>query len=363
MSKKRTQQIAETLLRALSGKQGGARFPLPREETAALLERRHFSERVQTLLNEGQRPSCARTLLLCEDILGTLAPAPEAGWLSFTYQYACARLFPRPDNQGLREAPQGTPALFFLALLQAIFDDERRFFPPEPLLDITLLREVEEGPYAEEYHRFVTAYRREFVYETMRLGLEATPFRALEHIAGVNFVAMSVAKDLKRAGAAVDPALVSGAAVAHDIGKFGCRRGERVPYLHYYYTLDWCRRHRLDAIGHIAANHSVWDLELENLSVESLILIYADFRSKQERGPNGEEICRIFTLAEAFDVILAKLDNVDERKRQRYLFVYAKLRDFERYMIAMGVDTELLGRTLPPVPRRDIALMDSGEVV
>ncbi len=363
MSKKRTQQITETLLRALSGKQGGARFPLPREETAALLECQHFSERVQTLLNEGQRPSCARTLLLCEDILGTLAPAPEAGWLAFTYQYACARLFPRPDNRDLREAPQGAPALFFLALLQAIFDDERRFFPPEPLLDIALLREAEEGPYAEEYHRFVTAYRREFVYEAMRLGLEATPFRALEHIAGVNFVAMSVAEDLKRAGAAVDLALVSGAAVAHDIGKFGCRSGERVPYLHYYYTLDWCRRHRLDAIGHIAANHSVWDLELENLSVESLILIYADFRSKQERGPNGEEICHIFTLAEAFNVILAKLDNVDERKRQRYLFVYAKLRDFERYMIAMGVDTELLGRRLPPAPRRDIALMDSGEVV
>ena len=40
----------------------------------------------------------------------------------------------------------------------------------------------------------------------------------------------------------------------------------------------------MDGISHIASNHSTWDLELESLSVESLLLIYADFRSKQEPG-------------------------------------------------------------------------------
>ena len=57
MSKKRTQQITETVLRALSGRQGGGRFPLPREEIAALLENRHFADRVQVLLSEGRRPT------------------------------------------------------------------------------------------------------------------------------------------------------------------------------------------------------------------------------------------------------------------------------------------------------------------
>ena len=41
-------------------------------------------------------------------------------------------------------------------------------------------------------------------------------------------------------------------------------------------------------MGHIAANHSVWDLELENLSVESLLLIYADFRVKSFRDQAGK---------------------------------------------------------------------------
>ena len=45
----------------------------------------------------------------------------------------------------------------------------------------------------------------------------------------------------------------------------------------------------MERISHIAANHSTWDLELESLSVESLCLIYADFRSKQDRDANGNE--------------------------------------------------------------------------
>ena len=38
-------------------------------------------------------------------------------------------------------------------------------------------------------------------------------------------------------------------------------------------------------------------------------------------------------------MILNKLDNVDEAKRRRYLFAYAKLRDFEEYLAYFGVDT------------------------
>ena len=93
------------------------------------------------------------------------------------------------------------------------------------------------------------------------------------------------------------------------------------------------------------------------------MLIYADFRVKQERGPDGREITKISTLAEAFDVILSKLDNVDEAKRLRYTFVYAKLRDFERYMVSLGVDTTLSGHPGAPLPRRDPALMDEPEAV
>lgn len=112
-----------------------------------------------------------------------------------------------------------------------------------------------------------------------------------------------------------------------------------------------------------AANHSVWDLEPEYLSAEALLLIYADFRVKQTHDPEGHEITHISSLAEAFDVILNKLDDVDGEKRRRYTRVYARLQDFEAYMIRRGVDVTMQGADTQPLPERAVALMEDAEVL
>ena len=197
----------------------------------------------------------------------------------------------------------------------------------------------------------------------MRLGLEVTPYRTLEHIAGVHHIAVTAARALRKSGVAVDVALVSGAAAGHDLGKFGCRPGERVPYLHYFYTDQWFRRRRMTDIGHVAANHSVWDLEPDYLSVEALLLIYADFRVKQLHDAQGREITRISTLAQAFQVILDKLDDVDGEKQKRYTRVYARLEDFEQFMVSCGVDVTMSGGDTPPLPEKHTALMTDDEAL
>ncbi len=56
----------------------------------------------------------------------------------------------------------------------------------------------------------------------------------------------------------------------------------------------------------------------------------------------------LYSLREAFDVILSKLDNVDYAKRRRYRYVYEKLQDFEEYIISFGVDTTLRTAGGPP---------------
>ena len=91
-------------------------------------------------------------------------------------------------------------------------------------------------------------------------------------------------------------------------------------------------------------------MEIENLSSESLTLVYADFRVKQTYGEDRREIPCLYSLQEAFDVILSKLDNVDDAKRLRYRYVYAKLRDFEDYLISFGVDTTSPHRRRPRPP-------------
>lgn len=329
-----------------------------------LLRAPGWAEELAQLLPIRQRLECGEVLELCSPILPKLSPAPEDGWLSFCYRYIRSILYPEggfaPDGEEYADG-----ARFYLTVLQVLLDQERKDLPFDPLADFRFLtpEEYSACDCAREYERFLTCFRREYIYELMRLGQEVTPFRTLGHIAGVHYIAMTAALGLRKAGVEVDLALISGAAAAHDIGKFGCRPGERVPYLHYYYTDQWLLERGMERISHIAANHSTWDLELESLSVESLCLIYADFRSKQDRDADGNETTVLYPLDQSFQVILSKLDNVDSIKRRRYEFVYGKLHDFEDYMRSLGVDVDLSGHPAPPTPDKDPALMGPDETV
>ncbi len=124
---------------------------------------------------------------------------------------------------------------------------------------------------------------------------------------------------------------MSAASLSHDIGKFGCRGEDapRTPYLHYYFTWQYLSEQDLPHIAHVAANHSTWDLEFENLPIESLLLIYADFRVRALRDETGKEHTQIYSLADSYSIILSKLANMTPEKHRRYATVYAKLRDFE----------------------------------
>ncbi len=315
------------------------------------------------LLPITERLSCAQALEVFLPLLDKIALAPPEGWLKYAYQTAVSILYPQDD---LNHAPaQRDAAICFLQFLRTLFDAERNALPFDPWLDFAFCTEEElkTCTLADDYRQFLRRFREEYVYELLRLGHEVTPFRTLEHIAGVHHVSMTVSRAFKAEGGLIDLALMSGAAAGHDIGKFGCKPGERVPYLHYFYTDQWFAAHNLKSLGRIAANHSVWDLEIENLSSESLVLVYADFRVKQSRGEDGQELARLFSLKEAFDVILEKLDNVDDAKRLRYQYVYAKLQDFEDYLTTFGVDITLETPGGPALPRKNAALMTEEEVV
>ena len=315
-----------------------------------------------TGLFNGARLRCADVLALCRPELETLCPGePSEGWLAYAYDYARRLLYPEKTDA----EPFAPGAVFLLSVLQVLFAAEAELLPHDPAWTFDFLTddELAGSPCAPSYQRFLRLWRREFVYELMRLGLEVTPYRTLEHIAGVHHIAVTAARALRKSGVAVDVALVSGAAAGHDLGKFGCRPGERVPYLHYFYTDQWFRRRRMTDIGHVAANHSVWDLEPDYLSVEALLLIYADFRVKQLHDAQGREITRISTLAQAFQVILDKLDDVDGEKQKRYTRVYARLEDFEQYMVSRGVDVTMSGGDTPPLPEKHTALMTDDEAL
>ena len=360
MNKKRIRQMDLALRRRLSDRPAADYFA-PGDALLRALETEGYMQRFAGLFS-GARLRCADVLALCRPELETLCPGePSEGWLAYAYDYARRLLYPEKTDA----EPFAPGAVFLLSVLQVLFAAEAELLPHDPAWTFDFLAddELAGSPCAPSYQRFLRLWRREFVYELMRLGLEVTPYRTLEHIAGVHHIAVTAARALRKSGVAVDVALVSGAAAGHDLGKFGCRPGERVPYLHYFYTDQWFRRRRMTDIGHVAANHSVWDLEPDYLSVEALLLIYADFRVKQLHDAQGREITRISTLAQAFQVILDKLDDVDGEKQKRYTRVYARLEDFEQFMVSCGVDVTMSGGDTPPLPEKHTALMTDDEAL
>ena len=360
MNKKRIRQMDLALRRRLSDRPAADYFA-PGGALLRTLETEGYMQRFAGLFS-GTRLRCADVLSLCRPELEVLCPGePSEGWLAYAYDYARRLLYPEKTDA----EPFAPGAVFLLSVLQVLFAAEAELLPHDPAWTFDFLTddELAGSPCAPSYQRFLRLWRREFVYELMRLGLEVTPYRTLEHIAGVHHLAVTAARALRKSGVAVDVALVSGAAAGHDLGKFGCRPGERVPYLHYFYTDQWFRRRRMTDIGHVAANHSVWDLEPDYLSVEALLLIYADFRVKQLHDAQGREITRISTLAQAFQVILDKLDDVDGEKQKRYTRVYARLEDFEQFMVSRGVDVTMSGGDTPPLPEKHTSLMTDDEAL
>ncbi|MBQ8563903.1 MAG: phosphohydrolase [Firmicutes bacterium] len=372
-----TQSITlyEDILAAMTERGFLKEIGMSSREMQRFLEEGNWKLRAEKLLesvDERGRFRAVKAAEMAAETLAALSPAPETGWPVYTYGYVLGQLFPEKKPEGMDDEVHARGRMFYLQLLKSLFKYERTHLPFDPTLDMRFLRmqEIEEGGYHKEYRRFDRMARSQCIYEFMRIGIEITPWNTLGHIAGVHYVAMHVARQLAALNVPVDLGIVSGAAAAHDIGKYGCKKSEerRIPYLHYYYT-DLClNRFHMPMISHIAANHSTWDLELENLSVESLILIYADFRVKSSRS-GGVEVVHFYSLAESFQVILDKLDNVDAAKELRYRRVYNKLVDFENYMRNLGVVVDLpeVPQAVPNLPeasaKKDVALLRNNEAV
>jgi len=214
-----------------------------------------------------------------------------------------------------------------------------------------------------EYLKFKRTFKEKLIFTMIQFNREITGYNTIDHITGVHTLAMHIAKQLHQKEQPVELGKVSGAALGHDIGKYACTGpdAKRVPYVHYYYSDLWFKENGLPLMGHIAANHSTWDLEIENLSMESLILIYCDFRVKNVK-VDGQHEMTIMDLSESFQTILNMLDNVDDVKEKRYRKVYEKLLDFEKFMISIGVNPQLGKKSFDP-DEKYFTLMHGQEIV
>ncbi len=305
--------------------------------------------------------------LRCHDLVAALSPLlqrisrePEKSWCQYILDTTLQILFPKgkehPEPRDMKLVRNIILQTIRTVINQSGHEDIIHFLHPE---------EIEHCHSRWEYDKLVRFWERNYINEFMLIYGEKTGFNVIGHLNNVHRIAVNISRQLSLAGVPIDMALISGAAIGHDIGKFGCKDTEyqRIPYLHYYYTDLFFKTNDMPTIGHIATNHSTWDLELENLSAESLALIYADFRVKGVRDASGAERIKIYTLKDSFDIILNMLDNVDEAKTRRYERVYAKLKDFEEYMERLGVSTDPDNPVFKPAEKKFEPLLNSRESI
>jgi len=304
-----------------------------------------------------------RALKLARALKNYLGHMDSQGFIEYAYEYILSLSFPKSINIELSDEKNHFVKSFLIFYREWLklekSTDSSEFYIKHPI-ELLTKEELSTLDKNHEYHKFAKQYEDEYIFEMMKLNQEIKGYTTLDHISGVSSVAAYIARQLRDAGLPVDVATVIAAAAGHDIGKFGCRKNEekRVPYLHYYYTDVWFRERKMPYIANVASNHSTWDLELENLPAECLVLIYSDFRVKNKDGS-----MHIYPLSESFKVILDKLDNVNEAKERRYRKVYAKLKDFESFMIDNSIDTSITpqglesARNQKEIPKADLSLV------
>lgn len=343
-------------------------YGIPKTLIEDFLSSSSYIENLRTMI-ECTDFTCTRTLLTCEYAMTKLCKnnLPE-GLLSYLYNYTLYKSFPEAITISLDE--NLVPACeLYLRVLRIVCTAQKKSNDTtwQSSYAISFLRqdEIESLESDDEYVKFIKAFKKDYIYEMMKLNGEVFKYNTLDHICGVHYLSLHIARQLKDKQIQIDLGRVSGAAAGHDVGKYGCIGEElkRVPHLHYYYTDQWFKKHNINYIRNIAINHSTWDLELENLSLESLVLIYSDFRVKNLETSKGPTM-NIFPLADSFKVILDKLENVDEKKEKRYKRVYAKLKDFEDYLISIGINTTLSENENLKVHKAPIySLMQGNEIV
>ncbi len=127
-----------------------------------------------TGLFSGARLRCADVLALCRPELETLCPGePSEGWLAYAYDYARRLLYPKRPMRS-----PSPPVRCSCCRCCRCCLPPRRSCCPRPGLDLPIFLTDDElagSPCAPSYQRFLRLWRREFVYELMRLGLEVTP--------------------------------------------------------------------------------------------------------------------------------------------------------------------------------------------
>jgi hypothetical protein len=234
------QELYKELVNRLTDKQYLKNIKLSKKSMLELIQlSENWKEDMKDFLDK-DKISCRDVLSLCEPALAALSEEPKEGWLHYIYEYTIRQLFPGRSPKNAENSSYDAGRLFYLETLRFFLQYEihNRPFSPRRHMQVLTEDEFKNTDAAAEYRKLLHIIQEQYIYEFMRIGSEITRHKTLAHIAGVHYICMHVGRQLMEAGVPVDIALISGSAIGHDIGKYGCKPEEskRIPYLIITYT-------------------------------------------------------------------------------------------------------------------------------
>ena len=198
---------------------------MTKEEILSVLAGCRLEEAYDALLIRSEQVSCRRLMQYCEKKLCSEIHMTGKELLQAVYEWCRHVMFPCNFTEESSDAVK-QKMLLFCRILRAFLKCEEQTGPFKRTRYFKLVTAEEESlgtrqETAAEYAIFLKCLENQYIMEFMRIAAEITPFDTLGHVAGVHYVAMHVARQLKMRGKPVDLMLMSAAAALHDIGKFG----------------------------------------------------------------------------------------------------------------------------------------------
>ena len=344
-------------------------FDIPTIEKHLFSEK--FKDKIDAMLIKKDF-QCSSVYYLCHDIIKEISSEElNEEWLWQPYIYIVNQAFPDTKIDSIVSINAASCKIYICILKEFLryqkFNADDSLQSKYPILPLSK-EEINSFDKQNEYFKFVKAFSDENIYELYKLDQEINGFNTLDSICCTSFLATTIARSLKNAGQPVNIGKIFGASFGYTIGKFACSDFlcSTTPYSNYYYTDQWYSKHDMPYTGHVAVNHSIWDLELENLPLESLILVYSDFRTKETYDKNGVLYTEIFDLNTAFQLMLVDPEILEGSKKERYERVFNKLKDFEEYIHSLGISTDLSKLNVPVEfqnSKKHYSLMHGQEIV
>ena len=181
------QSLHTKISKKLLSKRYLEKYNIDKALTENYLKSQLFSETLFNIISL-QDFNCHKVLTLCEPMLNILQKgnAPQ-DWLQYIYQYTLNKSFPDAVTIALNNELNSS-CEFFLRVYRIICEFEKDFnygsFKNKYAIRFLSYQEESSLESADEYKKFIKAFKDSYIYELMRLSEDILNYNTLDHICG-----------------------------------------------------------------------------------------------------------------------------------------------------------------------------------